>query len=194
MRMPWAKTYDETDVLHRAMLAFWKTGYEATSMADLVVATGLNRGSIYSAFTDKRHLFLRALTHYDRTRRVDVMAGLRAGNAPREAILALFESAAAGGTDHEPGGCLLVNTVLEVAPHDAEIAGIVNSALQEVEGFFRECISDAAAEGTIRADIDAHGTARILLGLLLGMRVLTRATRHEAAIAAILSQVRRQLE
>ncbi|MGI9452457.1 MAG: TetR/AcrR family transcriptional regulator, partial [Geminicoccaceae bacterium] len=52
--MPWDKQYDEADVLDRAMAAFWANGYEATSINDLVAATGINRGSIYAAFEDKR--------------------------------------------------------------------------------------------------------------------------------------------
>src|SRR5260370_13144975 len=64
--MPWQKSYDETEVLTRAMEAFWSKGYSATSISDLTRATGLNRGSLYSEFIDKRTLYLRALRFYDR--------------------------------------------------------------------------------------------------------------------------------
>ncbi|MCP4983221.1 MAG: helix-turn-helix transcriptional regulator, partial [Gammaproteobacteria bacterium] len=64
--MPWQKNYNETNVLEKAMYTFWAHGYEATSMNDLVKATGINRGSIYNAFPNKHALFMSALTHYDR--------------------------------------------------------------------------------------------------------------------------------
>ena len=59
--MPWQKNYDETEVLEKATRAFWTHGYEATSMGDLVKATGINRGSMYAAFPSKRDLFLQVL-------------------------------------------------------------------------------------------------------------------------------------
>src|SRR6056297_1687309 len=92
--MPWEKSYNETEVLDRAMRAFWARGYRATSMSELVAATGLNRGSIYAGFTDKRGLFLSALRHYDRTRREDFLAAIARRTPPRAAILAAFEAAA----------------------------------------------------------------------------------------------------
>ena len=88
--MPWEKQYDETDVLERAMKAFWARGYEATSINDLVAATGINRGSLYAGFTDKRGLFMRALDHYDREHRQAFLSALQRNYAPRDAILAAF--------------------------------------------------------------------------------------------------------
>ena len=52
--MPWVRQFDESEVLEKAMRAFWAHGFEATSLRDLVDCTGLNRGSIYAAFGDKR--------------------------------------------------------------------------------------------------------------------------------------------
>lgn len=187
--MPWEKTYQVDDVLDRAVIAFWKTGYEGTSMADLVNATGLNRGSIYSAFSDKRSLFLSSLKHYNNNFCATLLMELREDNPPREAILALFEAAAEGGKGL-PGGCLLVNTSLEMAPHDDEIAKYIQGAIGEVEAFFRDCLVEARAEGAVRKDINPERTAHTLLGLMIGVRVLTRAKPHRAAIVSILAQVR----
>ena len=71
--MPWEKQYNETEVLERAMNAFWTHGYQATSMSDLVEATGINRGSIYAGFSDKRTLFIKALRYYDKHYRADFL-------------------------------------------------------------------------------------------------------------------------
>ncbi len=74
--MPWGKNYNEAQVLEKAMHAFWARGYEATSMQDLVEATGINRGSIYAAYTNKHTLFMSALRHYDNVHRVDYLNGI----------------------------------------------------------------------------------------------------------------------
>ena len=92
--MPWEKSYKETDVLERAMLAFWARGYEATSINDLVEATGINRGSIYAAFDDKHGLFTQALQHYDRVHRQDYLNRLAENHGPKDAILTAFKDAA----------------------------------------------------------------------------------------------------
>ncbi len=186
--MPWEKSYNDLDVLDRATRAFWAKGFEATSMADLVKATGINRGSIYSAFTDKRTLFLRSLEHYDKNYCTDFLRHIRDNTPPKQAIIAMFE-ATAKPNKGLPGGCLMINTALEMSPHDEEIAQYVDSRIAEVENFFHDCIVAAQAEGTIRRDIAPRSTAQALLGLIIGLRVLTRATPRKSAIAAILAQV-----
>ncbi|WP_181366373.1 TetR/AcrR family transcriptional regulator [Albidovulum aquaemixtae] len=173
------------------MRAFWANGYEATSVSDLVAATGLNRGSLYGGFGDKRTLFVQALRHYDATEREGFLTRVAATEAPRDAILAAFEQAARdpgpGGT---PPGCLLVNTALECAPHDAEIAGIVNAAFCEVEVFFRTRIEAAIADGALGSDIEPRATARALVGLFLGLRVLARSGADQALHEAVIAQAR----
>lgn len=193
--MPWEKAYDETAVLEQAMRAFWAHGYEATSMSDLVEATGINRGSIYAAFTDKRTLFLRALHHYDRVHRESYLERIAARHAPREAILETFAGAAQGtGRDGNPAGCLLVNTALEVSPHDAAVRAVVSACVGQVEAFFFRMIEAAKKDGSVRKSLPSRRTAQALLGLFLGLRVLARSGAERGAVNAILSQARRMLD
>ncbi len=193
--MPWEKSYDETEVLERAMQAFWARGFEATSMSDLVAATGINRGSIYAAYTNKRSLFMRVLRHYDRVYRADHLERIAMRHAPKDAIVAAFDGAARNtGRDGVPGGCLLVNTALELSPHDPEVRDFVDACLREVEDFFRSRIEAAQRDGTIRASIAPRDTAQALLGLFLGLRVLTRSKPRASVIDAITSQARAMLD
>ncbi len=189
--MPWEKSYSEQDVLTRAMEAFWARGYEATSMSDLVTATGINRGSMYAAFTDKRTLFIRALDHYDRHYRVEFLRQAEKGRSPADAIIAAFEQAI--GTPNESKdrrGCLLVNTALELSPHDSEIDQIVRKSFTAVETFFRDMIKRGQAQGSISATIDSADKARALLGLFLGLRVLMKSSPDPQMSNAILSQAK----
>lgn len=189
--MPWHKNYDETTVLERAMHAFWAQGYEATSMNDLVAVTGINRGSLYASFPSKRALFLRALHHYDRVYRSEHLERLAAENSPREAIIAAFTAAAQKPTDNNiPWGCLLVNTALELSPHDSEVGEFVALSLRGVEDFFHARIKAAQQDGSIDTALDARSTAQALLSLFLGLRVLTRAKTRQSTIDAVTSQAR----
>lgn len=192
--MPLEKQYDHAEVLDKATLAFWTNGYEATSINDLVKQTGLNRGSLYTAFDGKRGLFVECIAHYDRRHRHDFLDAVSRDLRPRDAILAVFEAAARPG--HETGlppGCLLVNSALEVSPHDPEIREIVNHSLAQVETFFRDKLVAAQADGSIPKIVDPSTLAKVLLGLFLGLRVLMPSELDGAAVSAVINQARKLL-
>jgi len=192
--MPWQKNYDETRVLENAMRAFWAHGYEATSMSDLVKATGINRGSIYAAFPNKHELFMRALEHYDQIYRHGHLQQIAEQHTPVDAIIAVFESAAGKPADkNSPWGCLLVNTALELSPHDPEVGKFVERSLKAVEAFFLERIEEARQDQAVAQSLDSEATAKALLGLFLGLRVLTRAKTDQSTIDAIIFQARMML-
>lgn len=187
--MPWEKQFDVDDALTRAMHAFWSRGYEATSMQDLVARMGVNRASIYATFGNKHSLFVHALRRYDREHRREWLTRLRDANGPRRAILAAFESARlAARRAHGSDGCLLVNTALELSPHDPEVAAIVADGLRETEHIWREMIEAGQSQGEIPEHVEALATARSLLGLFVGLRVLARGRPEAALLKSITNQ------
>jgi len=130
-----------------------------------------------------------SLRYYDRLYRQDFLEKIAREHPPKDAILATFEAAAqqrAAGKN--PDGCLLVNTVLELSPHDAEVRDFVDASLREVENFFARMIEAAQQDATIRIDLNARQIAQALLGLFLGLRVLVRSRPHPAAIKSIMYQ------
>lgn len=193
--MPQQRAYDPEEFLTRATRAFWAKGYGATSLADLVAATGVNRGSIYAAYPDKRALFLACLGHYDARHRAGYLAGLTARHAPRAAIMAAFEAAAdlrppEGGPDR-PAGCLLVNTATEMGPHDPEIAARVADCLGGVEDFFADRLR---AGPPLPRGLTVEAAATALMGFFLALRVLTRAGAPAARRRALLGRARALLD
>lgn len=193
--MPWDKQYNEADVLDRAMVAFWANGYEATSISDLVTATGINRGSIYAAFEDKHTLFVRALERYDRQHRLEFLSSIAQENDPKSAILAVFDTVIAAALNGaKPSGCLLVNTALELSDHDPKIARIVRDSLTEVEKFFSHMIAEGQARGQLPERLEPERAGAALLALFLGLRVLSRSRPEPDLLAAIAEQARAQLE
>ncbi|TET85435.1 MAG: TetR/AcrR family transcriptional regulator, partial [Desulfobacteraceae bacterium] len=89
--MAWKKQFDEEEVLHRAMKAFWSRGYAATSVQDLVRSMGINKGSIYDTYGNKRGLFIKALRLYNDKRKA-LLAGLERSGSSISAIRGLFQS------------------------------------------------------------------------------------------------------
>ncbi len=187
--MPRHEQFDTDDVLMRAMNLFWRQGYRATSMTELAKVMGLGRANIYREFGNKHGLFVRALRHYDKVWRENWLADLTKSSSPREAILDVFEAAIdACLADGSRDGCLLINTALELSPHDPEVEDIVTRAFTEMEAFFRTSVERGKALGEIRDTVAEERTASALLGLFIGLRVLVRSRPEEPLLRSIMQQ------
>jgi TetR/AcrR family transcriptional repressor of nem operon len=127
------REFDESRALEAAMQCFWRRGYEATSLRDLTVAMGLTPPSLYNSFGDKQQLFELTLERYlDRTTR-DRLHRLEATFAPRQALEQFFaEIIDHSAKDRQRKGCFLVNSALEIAPHDARCRSPQSKASSEV--------------------------------------------------------------
>lgn len=191
--MPAQKQYSSTEFVDGAMRLFWSRGYEGTSMNDLVRATGINRGSIYANFDGKRDIFVAALGRYDELYRERFLKALARDHSPKRSIIAAFEAAADGGSDLSlPTGCLVVNTAVELSPHDPEVAALVDASLGALHQFFRAQLEAAQQGGEIPAGLDVTSTATTLFALFLGLRVMSRS-KTPAATKDIVVQKASQL-
>lgn len=184
------KEFDESDALDAAIQCFWARGYEATSVRDLASSMGISGPSLYNAFGGKRALYQRALNHYvDRGFRERVLR-FESQLAPREAIAAFFgEIINLSLADPARKGCLIVNAALELAPHDPEFQSVLAEVLRDMEGFFLRSVKAGQKAGTLNAAIPAADLARMLLGVLMGMRVLARVRPEPELLRGLLRPV-----
>lgn len=170
------REFDDAAALDAAMDCFWRDGYEATSVRDLAAHMGITGTSLYNAFGDKRSLFRQALQRYAERSTRERIARLESTLPPKQAARAfLGEIVERSLDDPDRRGCLLVNSALEIAPHDPEIGAVVAARLSEIEAFFRRTITAAQADGSVPPDRDPADLARLLLGVTLGVRVLARS-------------------
>ncbi len=169
------KAFDEERAIDRAVDCFWSRGYEATSVRDLGEAMGIGGASLYNAFGDKRTLFVKCLERYANRSSRERMARIEVKHAPKDAIRTfLAEIIERSLKDPDCKGCLLVNSALDVAPHDAAIGEAVAGYLDEIRDFFRRNIDAARRAGTVPKAIDTETVSGHLLGVLMGIRALTR--------------------
>lgn len=176
------REFDETIALDAAVQCFWRRGYDATSVRDLADSMGITGASLYNAFGDKRALYKRALDRYVAQSFGDRVGRFEGNFPPRAAITAFFaEIVDRSLADQDRKGCMLVNSAMEVAPHDPEFQRIVADVLVEVEAFFHRCVQAGQSDGSISRKQPADDLARTLLSTLLGIRVLAR-TRPERAL------------
>jgi TetR/AcrR family transcriptional repressor of nem operon len=159
-----------------ATSCFWRDGYEATSVRDLAACMGITGASLYNAFGDKRSLFRQVLQYYAERSTRERIARLEASMPPKQALCAFLNEIVERSLN-DPGrrGCLLVNSALEIAPHDPELAAEIATYLGEIEDFFRRTISAAQAQGDVPPGRDPADLARLLLGVTLAVRVLARS-------------------
>lgn len=170
------REFHEDEVLDAAIECFWRRGLEATSMRELSDATGLNQPSLYNAFGDKHALFAASLERYATRSMRARIARTEAAYPPCEAIRVFFrELVSMSLSDKDRRGCMIVNSALEVAPHDSALRATIASYLGEIQGFFLRCLERARRDGELPPQLDVEDTARLFLGVLLGLRVVARA-------------------
>ncbi|MGE0575258.1 MAG: TetR/AcrR family transcriptional regulator [Reyranella sp.] len=169
------KAFDEERAVDIAVDCFWMHGYEGTSVRDLAAAMGIGGTSLYNAYGDKRALFSRSLQRYAERSMRERIARLENSHRPKEAIVAFIEEIVERSLeDPDRKGCMLINSALDVAPHDAEIRAVVSGYLDEIRGFFQRNLVAARKAGQVPRKIDAQSVATHLLGVVAGIRVLAR--------------------
>jgi TetR/AcrR family transcriptional repressor of nem operon len=170
------REFDEAAVLQSAVECFWSRGFEATSVRDLADSMGITGASLYNAFGDKRSLYRRSLDCYVSQSFGDRVRRLEGRVPPLDALEAFFSEVIERSlADKQRKGCMLVNSALELAPHDLEFRRVIAGVLVEVEAFFRRSVEAGQTSRTITTSQSADDLARMLLSVLLGVRVLARA-------------------
>jgi len=170
------KEFDLERVLDRAADAFWRLGYEATSIQDLEDATGLGRGSLYNAFGDKEGLFLAALERYGAKYGSLPLRHLEEHDVGRGIRRMLEEILARMKDPKNPQGCLLTNACLQVRG-STEIANKVAANMRVMEDRLERAIARAKDSSQIRADAEPRQLARFYSAVAQSLGVAHKALR-----------------
>ena len=165
------KEFDPGVVLERALDLFWRRGYEATSMADLVEHLGIGRASLYATFGGKHDLYLKALERYVQTRDPDPVELLSQPGPALPAVRALVELYAEDSI-RDRRGCLIVNAAAERLPDDEPVARFVEASWTGLETALTSALIRARAQGEISAESDPRALARFVLVFAQGLRVM----------------------
>jgi TetR/AcrR family transcriptional regulator, transcriptional repressor for nem operon len=188
------REFDMEAAVDGALLVFRERGYHAASLGDLGSAMKLTAGSIYKAFSDKRAIFLAAFDRYIHLRNTQLRQLLDAQRNGFDKLRAMFRFYAEASSDIEGRrGCLVVGTLTELATFDAETAARVTTFLRRAETLLRELVRLGQSDGSIPSGINADATARALLCLLQGLRVIGKAGRTRTEMMAVVDQALRLL-
>ncbi|MFI6922942.1 TetR/AcrR family transcriptional regulator [Nonomuraea spiralis] len=178
------RTFEEDRAVEAAMRAFWDAGYEGTSTQDLCAATGLGRSSIYNTFDSKRDLYERALRRYHEERTSALIELMDSDLPAPEKIRTVLWQAVDPQAD-SPAGCLVVNSLVELAPHDAGIATLLRRDGDRRVAALRGAIERGQARGEIGADKDAQALAHFVVATVSGISVAARGGTGRAILESI---------
>ncbi|KGT80375.1 TetR family transcriptional regulator [Bradyrhizobium japonicum] len=170
------REFDMDTALDRAVRVFCERGYHATSIGDLTAAMRLATGSVYKAFRDKQAVFLAAFERYATVRREQTRSAAARGTNGRERLRHMLLSY----VEHSQGiegrrGCIVVGGAVELAALDPDVRARVNAQLETNEAFIAGLIREGQADGSIPAHVATDDTARLMICITQGMRVVGKA-------------------
>jgi TetR/AcrR family transcriptional regulator, transcriptional repressor for nem operon len=180
--MPRVKEFDEAEVLDQALELFRARGFKHTSFNDLVQELGVSRQSLYDTYGDKQALYQTALRRY-LDRGLDGIRRKFDDATPVRAVFAsFFDTMIAGTCANGSPGCLMVNSMVELSPHDADTRALAQAHAREIEGIFVSRLSLAQRQGEIDKAKDPVALARFFYHTILGLAVASRALGDKASL------------
>lgn len=178
------RQFDESVALDALMRVFWRQGFEATSIDDLIAASGVKRQSLYNAFGDKEAMFLRALNRYRETVAAPIRAAL-GGDDPRAALqhyVALHVTRMA--EPGNPAGCLIAGSCAELGGRDDRLGRWASGETKASELALLEVLETWQRGGRLAAHRDLRPLAVYLIAFVRGLAALHRATGDVEAVRA----------
>jgi len=180
------RAFEREHVVEKALAVFWRQGYQATSVQDLVEATGLNRGSLYDTFGDKHGLFLEVVEHYRTRVSARRLEKLEEPGPLREKIRTFFDEVIAFSVgEGRLLGCLMTNSAIELAPHDRDVRLAVAANMGAMEAAFRRVLTAARNNGELAAEKSPTDLARFLTATANGLRVMAKVTPERAVLRSV---------
>ncbi|MDR2250156.1 TetR/AcrR family transcriptional regulator [Acinetobacter sp.] len=171
------KEFETDEIADAAMQVFWRHGYAATSVQDLVDGTGLSRSSLYSTFQNKQGLYQKALQRYEFLTTLNNVKLLSGSGSPKALIRQLLINVVEDElNDSEHKGCLVANACLELAGHDEDVSKFVISNLQKLQHALESLLIKAQQSGEITSAQNPRALASFFLNTMQGLRVLGKGS------------------
>jgi len=173
--MPKVKLFDENEVLDKAMKLFWKKGYHATSVQDLVSHLEINRASLYDTYGNKEQLFNKSLALYRKSTIDGITQIFESHSNVMDGFKELFDlSIKEVIKDKEFKGCFFVNTTTELIPNDEKVHKVFKRVKRDFEDLFYKYLKKGKDSGELRTDHDLKSLASMLFMLYNGMKVVSK--------------------
>ena len=175
IHMPRVKLFDENEVLIKAMNLFWKQGYSATSIQELVNHLGINRASLYDTFGGKEELFKKAFQLYRKINIEGLSHFFEKQPNVKNGFSKLFNIAIEEAiADKDKKGCFVVNTTTELIPNDESLLNVLEENKQDIENLFYDYLKRGQDRGELSSNKNLKSLATLLFTLYNGIRVVSK--------------------
>ncbi len=168
------------------MRLFWRKGYAATSVEDLIETLHLSRSSLYDTFGDKRTLFLEALKLYSERVISATARTLNESPSPMAGIQTVFDELIAGaGSETGALGCFIVNSVAELVPYDPDVTEIATTYTDSLQRLLTKVLTEARSQNMVTKKETPEQLAAYVFNMIQGMRVLIKSGATREQVQAI---------
>ena len=189
------KQFELNQVLDGAMREFWRKGYSATSIPKLEAEMGISRQSLYDTFKSKRDLFLSVLQHYHKNVIVKNFSFIENSSSPKDGICKYFQARAKDAlSNSDIQGCLVTNSIAELAQHDNQVRKQVDITLQHMRSVFRIALVRAQKVNEISDQLDVDSAADFLLNNAQGLFIMSRMNVDKSSVNGIVLQIESMLK
>lgn len=180
------KIFNEDSALDSAMRLFWKKGYEASSMQALEDVMGLKRSSIYNAFGNKRSLFKLTVERYSQLVLSNFLSVINEAETANEAIRnVLHEVIALHFNKDNPGGCMVVLSLMESQQHDKDTLHMLQAALNMLHLTLVKRFEKAVDEGDMDMYLNCEAMASEVTALITGMIVMAKSNFSKSSLESL---------
>jgi TetR/AcrR family transcriptional repressor of nem operon len=159
------------------MDTFWTKGYGASSVQDLLDAMGINRGSMYDTFGDKHALFSEAFDHYTERQSGQLASVLESPGSPLGNVRNLLDVVVGLATDGRGRGCMVTNSIVELASCDPMVADALESLFERIGDNIRHTLNRAVEAGEMAPEANTSAQTRFVMTTVHGLTVLGKSGR-----------------
>jgi TetR/AcrR family transcriptional regulator, transcriptional repressor for nem operon len=172
---------------------FNQRGFEGSSMAELMEATGLEKGGIYRHFSSKEAVAAEAFDYAWReatdARMHDLDSISNSVDKLKRFIANFIERRLS-----VPGGCPLLNTAIDTDDGNRVLRERARKALRGWRGRLSSIVGEGIKAGEIRSGVDPKKLTVLIISSLEGALMISRLERNNEALLAVQSHLERHLE
>ena len=184
------REFDIDLALEAATQQFWSTGYEATSLQDLLQTMRLSKSSLYQTFGSKHELFVRCLGHYQESMADELHTKLASSTSAKQFFCEFLEGVIAEAKKtNSRKGCLLVNTANELSQRDTSIATAVTDGTNNLAKVFRQAVELGKQQGEIRSGVSTKHLVSYFMTAVSGLRTMVKSGAEKSALKPVVELI-----
>ena len=182
------KSFNQSEVLDKALNLFWEQGYNATSVQDLVDHLGINRASIYDTWGDKRGLYLETLKAYRKKGAANFLERLRSNQSSKAIIRNFLKDVTAEAIEDTCNkGCFLSYSASELANSDQNVFELFSDNNANMEAVLTELVKEGQNNGSITNTDAPEALARFILNTAMGLRIMSKGRKSEKSLEEVVN-------